>query len=69
MEENNVIDGIMEKVPQVKEAVEKVEKATGKKVEEIAKEIGDKVTESIKESGKDPKESIQNIASKIFPKK
>ena len=49
MEENKVVDEILDKVPQVKEAVEKVENATGKKIEDIAGEIGEKITEAVKE--------------------
>lgn len=70
MGDNVFIDGIMNKVPKVKEAAEKVEQATGKKVEDIASEIGEKVTEAIKEQGQDsPKEVLENIAGKIFNKK
>ena len=32
MGENIILDGIINKVPQVKETVEKVEQATGKKI-------------------------------------
>ncbi len=70
MGDNKIIDEIVEKVPQVKQAVEKVESATGKKIENIASEIGEKVTDAIKEQGKDdPKEVFGNIANKIFNKK
>lgn len=70
MGDNKVIDGIVEKIPQVKEAVEKVEKATGKKIEDIANDVGEKINEAIKEKGEDtPKEVIGNIANKILGKK
>ena len=70
MGDNVFIDGIMNKVPKVKEAAEKVEQATGKKVEDIASEIGEKVTEAIKEQGQDsPKEVLENIAGQFFNKK
>ena len=70
MGDNKIIDGIVEKVPQVKEAVEKVENVTCKKIEEIASDIGEKVTEAIKAEGQDdPKEVIGNIANKLFNKK
>ena len=60
----------MEKVPKAKEAVEKVEEVTGKKIEDIASEVGEKITDAIKENGQDdPKEVIGNIAGKIFGKK
>lgn len=70
MENNMLVDGLLEKVPQVKEAVEKVENATGKKIEDIAQEVGGKITDAIKENGQeDPKEVLGNIAGKIFGKK
>ena len=73
MEENNVVDEILEKVPQVKEAVEKVEEATGKKIEDIAGEIGEKITEVVKEKNNgeevDPKGVVGDIANKLFGKK
>ena len=69
MEDNKVLDGIIEKVPQVKEVVEKVENVTGKKIENIASEVGEKITEAMKEQGQgDPKEVLGNIAGKIFNK-
>lgn len=70
MGDNKIIDGIIDKVPQAKEAVKKVEEATGKKIEDIAGEVGNKITDAIKEQGgDDPKEVLGNIAGKIFPKK
>ena len=69
MENNMLVDGLLEKVPQVKGAVEKVENATGKKIEDIAQEVGGKITDAIKENGQeDPKEVLGNIAGKIFGK-
>ena len=69
MEDNKVLDGIIEKVPQVKEVVEKVENVTGKKIENIASEVGEKITEAMKEQGQgDPKEVLGNIAGKLFNK-
>ncbi|MCR5146548.1 MAG: hypothetical protein K6B70_04305 [Clostridia bacterium] len=69
MENNMLVDGLLEKVPQVKDAVEKIENATGKKVEDIAQEVGGKITDAIKENGQeDPKEVLGNIAGKIFGK-
>lgn len=70
MSENKVVDEILEKVPKAKEAVEKVEEVTGKKIEDIASEVGEKITDAIKENGQDdPKEVFGNIAGKIFGKK
>lgn len=67
MEENKIVDGILEKVPQVKEAVEKVENATGKKIEDIAQEVGGKISEAMKENGQeDSKEVLGNIAGKLL---
>lgn len=70
MGDNKLIDGILEKVPQVKETVEKVEQATGKKMSDIASEVGGKINEAIKEKGEDsPKEVFDNIANKLLGKK
>lgn len=70
MGDNKIIDGIIEKVPQAKEAVKKVEEATGKKIEDIASDVGNKISDAIKEQGgDDPKDVFGNIAGKIFPKK
>lgn len=70
MEENKIVDGILEKVPQVKDAVEKVENATGKKIEDIASEVGGKISEAMKENGQEnPKEVLGNIAGKLFGQK
>ena len=60
----------MDKVPKAKEAVEKDEEATGKKIEDIANEVGEKITEAVKEqTGDDPKEVLGNIANKLMGKK
>ena len=70
MGDNKVIDGIVEKIPQVKEVVEKVEQETGKKIGDIANEVGGKINEAIKEQGEDsPKEVFGNIANKLLGKK
>ncbi len=70
MGDNKIIDEIMDKVPKAKEAVEKVEEATGKKIEDIANEVGGKITEAVKEkAGDDPKEVLGNIANKLMGKK
>ena len=70
MGDNKIIDEIMDKVPKAKEAVEKVEEATGKKIEDIANEVGEKITEAVKEqTGDDPKEVLGNIANKRMGKK
>ena len=70
MEENKVVDELLSKVPQVKEVVEKVENATGKKIEDIAQEVGGKISEAMKENGQeDPKEVLGNIAGKLFGQK
>ena len=47
MGDNKIIDEIMDKVPKAKEAVEKVEEATGKKIEDIANEVGLSVSAAI----------------------
>lgn len=70
MGDNKIIDEIMDKVPKAKEAVEKVEEATGKKIEDIANEVGGKITEAVKDkAGDDPKEVLGNIANKLMGKK
>ena len=73
MDQNKVVDEILEKVPQVKEVVEKVENATGKKIEDIAGEIGEKITEVVKEKNNgeelDAKAAIGEMANKLFGKK
>ena len=73
MDQNKVVDEILDKVPQVKEAVQKVEDATGKKIENIASEIGEKISEAVKENNNgenvDPKAVVGDIANKLFGKK
>ncbi len=70
MEENKIIDELVEKVPQVKEAIDKVEHATGKEIEDIVGEIGGKITDVIKDknNGKDIS-SIGDITGKLFGNK
>ena len=69
MGDNMIIDGIMDKIPQAKEAVQKVEEATGKKVQDIASEVGTKISDAIKEQGgEDPKAVFGNIANKLLNK-
>lgn len=73
MDQNKLVDDILDKVPKVKEAVEKVENATGKKIENIAGEIGEKISEAVKENNNgenvDPKVVVGDIANKLFGKK
>ena len=70
MGENIILDGIINKVPQVKETVEKIKEATGKKIENVACEVGGKITDAIKEQGgEDPKEVFENLKDKLFMKK
>lgn len=70
MEDNKVLDELLDKVPQVKEAVEKVENATGKKIEDIASEVGKKITDAVKDTDEeDAKGAIGEIANKLFGKK
>ena len=70
MEDNKVLDELLDKVPQVKEAVEKVENATGKKIEDIASEVGKKITDAVKYTDEeDAKGAIGEIANKLFGKK
>lgn len=73
MDQNKLVDDILDKVPKVKEAVEKVENATGKKIENIAGEIGEKISEAVKENNNgenvDPKDVVGDIANKLFGKK
>lgn len=67
MEQNKILDELIDKVPQVKSAIDKVEDATGKKIETIADEVGEKITDAIKE--KNPDSNIVDIANKFFGKK
>ena len=70
MEDNKIIDGLLEKAPKVKEAVEKVENATGKKVADMANEIGDKIKEAAaKDEDNNGKSDLQDMAEKFFGKK
>ncbi len=69
MENNKIIDGLIDKIPQAKEAIEKVEGATGKKIGDIAGEIGDKINDVIKENNNGEEiKSIGDIANKLFKK-
>lgn len=69
MGDNKIIDAVIDKLPQAKDAVQKVEEATGRKVEEIASDVGNKIGDAIKEQGgEDPKAVFGNIAGKIFNK-
>lgn len=69
MGDNKIIDTVIDKIPQAKEAIGKVEEATGKKVEEIASDVGNKISDAIKEQGgEDSKAVFGNIAGKIFNK-
>lgn len=70
MEDNKIIDGIMDKIPQVKGAVEKVEGATGKKIEEIASDIGGKIKEAAgQDKDNNGKSDLQDMAEKFLGKK
>ena len=70
MGDNKIIDGILEKAPKVKEAVEKVESTTGKKVEDIANEIGNKIKEvATKDEDNNGKSDLQDMAEKFLGKK
>ena len=67
MEPNKLIDDVLEKVPKMKETVEKVENATGKKIENVASEIGEKITDAIKNNdGNNQKGAIGHAANKLF---
>lgn len=69
MENNKIIDELIDKIPQAKEAIEKVEGATGKKIGDIAGEIGDKINDVIKENNNGEEiKSIGDIANKLFKK-
>ncbi len=69
MENNKIIDGLIDKIPQAKDAIEKVESATGKKIGDIADDIGGKINEVIKENNNGEEiKSIGDIANKIFKK-
>lgn len=69
MGDNIIIDGIMGKIPQAKEAVQKVEEATGKKIEDIANDVGTKIGDAVKgQTGDDPKAVFGNIANKLLHK-
>ena len=47
MGDNMIIDGILEKAPKVKDAVEKVENVTGKKIEDVANDVGGKLKDVV----------------------
>ncbi len=67
MEQNKFLDGIIDKVQPVKEAIDKVENATGKKIGDIASDVGEKITDAIREQN--PDNNIVDMASKVFGKK
>ncbi len=70
MGDNMIIDGLLEKAPKVKEAVEKVENATGKKIADVANEIGGKIKDAaIKDEDNNGKSDLQDMAEKILGKK
>ena len=69
MENNKIIDVLIDKIPQAKDAIEKFESATGKKIGDIADDIGGKINEVIKENNNGEEiKSIGDIANKIFKK-
>ncbi|MBR2786419.1 MAG: hypothetical protein IKD76_02865 [Clostridia bacterium] len=67
MEQNKFLDGILDKVQPVKEVIDKVEDATGKKIGDLAGDVGEKITGAIKEQN--PDNNIVDLASKVFGKK
>ena len=70
MEDNMIIDGLLEKAPKVKDAVEKVENVTGKKLQDVANEIGDKIKEvASKDEDNNGKSDLQDMAEKFLGKK
>ena len=70
MEDNKIIDGIMDKIPQVKDAAQKVEQATGKKIGDIANELGGKIKEAAgQDKDNNGKSDLQDMAEKFLGKK
>lgn len=70
MGDNMIIDGLLEKAPKVKEAVEKVENATGKKIEDVANEVGGKLKDAVlKDEDGNGKSDLQDMAEKFLGKK
>ena len=70
MGDNMIIDGLLEKAPKVKDAVEKVENVTGKKIQDVANEIGDKIKEvASKDEDNNGKSDLQDMAEKFLGKK
>lgn len=69
MGDNMIIDGLLEKAPKVKEAVEKVENVTGKKIEDVASDVGGKLKDVVlKDEDGNGKSDLQDMAEKIFKK-
>ncbi len=66
MEENEFLEGIIEKVKPVKEVIDKVEGATGKTIKDIASNVGEKLADSMKEGSY--KNTLVDCASKILKK-
>ena len=69
MGDNMIIDGLLERAPKVKDAVEKVENATGKKIEDVANEVGGKLKDVVlKDEDGNGKCDLQDMAEKMFKK-
>ena len=69
MGDNMIIDGLLERAPKVKDAVEKVENATGKKIEDVANEVGGKLKDVVlKDEDGNGKSDLQDMAEKMFKK-
>lgn len=69
MGDNMIIDGLLEKAPKVKDAVEKVENVTGKKIEDVANDVGGKLKDVVlKDEDGNGKSDLQDMAEKFFKK-
>jgi len=69
MADNKIIEELKERIPQIKEGIDKVEDITGGKIQDIAQEIGGKITDAINENNKEnDKGPIGDIANKLFGK-
>jgi hypothetical protein len=69
MGDNMIIDGLLEKAPKVKEAVEKVENVTGKKIEDVANDVGGKLKDVVlKDEDGNGKSDLQDMAENFFKK-